>query len=158
MTEKWEIRKVSTPERIFDKIRTEMTQPVGIMLFGADCEFKNRIVDMLTGEMQNLDCCFNARPDMTTLKKTFSAFGVVTVVLDAERSASHLSRHELVKAMQEAGASTVVGIYVKARKAPIRPLMSSLEKVELNKQITAIEQSNPTADGLDYLIVVEEEE
>ena len=40
MDKKWEIRKVSTPERIFSKISEEMPRPVSILLFGADCEFK----------------------------------------------------------------------------------------------------------------------
>ena len=43
MKQKWEINRVSTPERIFNKIKLEMARPVGIVLFGADCEFKNEV-------------------------------------------------------------------------------------------------------------------
>lgn len=79
------------------------------------------------------------------------------MTLDSAESSTHGLRYELVKVMRNAGAGSVVGIYAKVDKVPVRPLMSSLEKVEFNKQITAIEQSNPNADGLDYFIVVEEE-
>lgn len=47
MSEKWQINRVSTPERIFDKIQNEMAQPVGVFVFGAGCDFKNEIASEL---------------------------------------------------------------------------------------------------------------
>ncbi len=44
---KWQINRVSTPERIFDKVQKEMAQPVGVFVFGADCDFKNEIASEL---------------------------------------------------------------------------------------------------------------
>lgn len=170
MNEKWEIRRVSTSERIFDKIKTEVSLPVGIMLFGADCEFKNKIINELICKFdlvdqgcidpwdldyEHSDCFLKTRDHLLYRFEAGKLFNLV--ILDSDSSADHEIRHGFVKAMQDAGAKTLVGIYTKVNKEPIRPLMSSLEKVELNKQITAIEQSNPSADGLDYLIVVEEE-
>lgn len=43
MNQKWKTVAVSTPEETFDKIKKELPQPVGIVLFGADCDFKNEV-------------------------------------------------------------------------------------------------------------------
>ena len=123
MSKKWEIQRVSTPERIFDKIKEEMAQPVGIIIFGADCELKDEVVNKTISSLPGIATSTNAAPTPTLVK--------------------YIQEHSM--------------IYAKAEKEPIRPLMSSLEKVEFNKRVFAIEQSNPTADGLDYFIVVEEE-
>lgn len=157
MNKKWEIRRVSTSERIFNKIKEEIAQPVGIVLFGADCDFKNEVLDTMVEELRGFARYYTKAPDTATLVRAIKDHLAVVVVLNSDESSTHELRHELVKVMRNAGAETVVGIYAKVSKEPIRPLLSSLEKVESNKQITAIEQSNPTADGLDYFIVVEEE-
>ncbi len=114
---------VSTPERIFDKIKEEMAQPVGIIIFGADCELKDEVVNKTISSLPGIATSTNAAPTPTLVK--------------------YIQEHSM--------------IYAKVEKEPIRPLMSSLEKVEFKKRVFAIEQSNPTADGLDYFIVVEEE-
>lgn len=158
MNKKWEIRKVSTPEQIFDKIKEEMTQPVGIILFGADCDFKNEVLDTIVDGLRGFARYYTKTPDAATLARNIKNHPAVVVMLNANESSTHGLRHELVKAMRNAGAEAVVGIYAKVGKVPIRPLMSNPEKVEYNKQITAIEQSNPNADGLDYFITIEEEE
>lgn len=157
MNKKWEIRRVSTSERIFNKIKEEIAQPVGIVLFGADCDFKNEVLDTMVEELQGFARYYTKAPDTVTLVRAIKDHLAVVVMLSSDESSTHGLRHELVKVMRNAGAETVVGIYAKASKEPIRPLVSSLERVEFNKQVTAVEQSNPTADGLDYFIVVEEE-
>lgn len=123
MNKKWEVRRVSAPERIFDKIKEEMAQPVGIIIFGADCKLKDEVVNKTISSLPGIATSTNAAPTPTLVK--------------------YIQEHSM--------------IYAKVEKEPIRPLMSSLEKVEFNKRVFAIEQSNPTADGLDYFIVVEEE-
>lgn len=45
MSEKWQINRVSTSERIFDKINTEVDRPFGIIVYGADCDYKFKTVD-----------------------------------------------------------------------------------------------------------------
>lgn len=158
MNKKWEIREVCTPEQTFEKINTKMAQPVGIVLFGADCDFKNEVLDAMVDGLRGFARYYTKAPDTATLVRAIKDHLAVVVVLNSDESSTHELRHELVKVMRNAGAKTVVGIYAKVDQVPISPLISSLEKVEFNKRITAIEQSNPTADGLDYFIVVEEEE
>lgn len=154
MDSKWEEIRVSMPEQIFDAIKAEMAWPIGIMVFGADCDLKSEVLDVIMRELQSLARYYTSVPDTATLVGAVRRHSAVVVVMNAEESAMHGLRHELVKVMRNAGAVSVVGIYVKADKVSVRPLMSNPEKAELNKQVTAIERSNPTADGLDRMIVV----
>jgi len=157
MDKKWEINRVSTPERIFDKIKTEMAQPVGIVFFGADCDFKNEVLDAMVEELRGFDCYYTEAPDTAALMKAIQVHSAVAVTLNSEESSMHSLRQELVKAMRNAGAKTVVGVYAKSEKIPIRSLTSSLEDAKFNRQVAAIKRSNPTADGLDYFVVVGKE-
>lgn len=168
MDKRWVISRVSTPEYIIEKIKTKMAQPVGIVLFGADCDFKNEVVeelikafDLRTGsDSWGFDYeygqCYPKTEDH--LKYRFGeGRKVAMVILNSDNSADREVRHGFIRTINNAGGQSVVGIYVEARKASIRPLISNFEYVEFNKQIAAIERSNPTADDLDYLITVNEE-
>lgn len=162
MDKKWEIRRVSTSEQIFDKIKEEMARPVGIVLFGADCDFKNEVLDTMMETLRGFACSCTEAPDTATLVRTIKDHLAVVVVLNSDESSTHGLRHELVKVMRNAGAETMVGIYAKVkypRKIPTSGL--SLEarqrRLALEKCINTLEQNPPTADGLDYFIVVEEE-
>lgn len=162
MDKKWEIRQVSTSERIFDKIKEEMARPVGIVLFGADCDFKNEILDMIAGTLQRFACYYTKAPDTATLVKAVKDHLAVVIVLNSDESSTHGLRHELVKVMRNAGAETVVGIYTKVKyphKIPTSGLSLEARQRRLaqEKCINTLEHNPPTADGLDYFIVVEEE-
>ncbi len=152
---KWEINRVSTPERIFDKIKTEMARPVGIVIFGADCKLKDEVVNKTVSNLPGLATSTNAAPT-PTLVRHIQNHDIVAVILTPEESAIHGLRHELVKVMRNAGAKTVVGIYAKAKKYSPKALTRLPYASAVNQQSQAIEQSNPTADGLDYFIVVED--
>lgn len=158
MAKRWEIGRVSTPEHIFDKLKRRVAQPVGIIVFGVDCDSKSETVEKAEQAFGDSAHYLFKAPDTATLVRVVGDYPLTVVTLNSEESSMHDLRHELVKLMRNAGVKTVAGLYVKEKRVPIRPLISSLEKVEFNKQITAIEQSNPTADGLDYFVVVSEEE
>ena len=159
MDTRWEIDRISTPERIFAKVKTEMAQPVGIVFFGAYCDFRNEVLDTMLKELGEFARYYTTVPDTPTLVRAIQNHSAVAVILNSEKSGLHGLRHELVKVMKNAGAATVVGIYAKATKAPLRrrlPFFLS-PQTKFDKQLAAIEKSHPTADGLDYFIVVEEE-
>lgn len=164
MNKKWEIRRVSTPERIFDKIKEEMAQPVGVVLFGADCEFKNEVVGEVAKGLVNSALFRLGGDDLPSSYLKMQIPQRCThpyfFVLGSLASSSHDVRHEWVQVIRSIGAKTVVGIYVKAKKKPIpfgKAMISVVRDKQVNQQIDAIEQSNPTADGLDYFVVIEEE-
>lgn len=160
MDKKWEIRKISTPERIFNKIKEEMAQPVGIVIFGADCDLKNEVLDTTMKEFQGFARYYTKAPDAANLARSIKKYPAIVVTLTSDESGIHSLRHELVKVMRNVGAETVVGIYAKCKKPAPLPGRGFLKSktADLARQIVAIEQSNPTADGLDYFIVIEGEE
>ncbi len=160
MNQRWEINRVSTPERILDKIKTEMAQPVGIVIIGADSDFKNEIVEQMMSKLQGFTCCFTKTPDTVAIIKALR-HRAMAVVLDSVESGMHDLRHELVKVMRNAGAKTVVGFYVKAQMPqplPGRGFMSRPDLKLLRKTIQQLEANPPTADGLDYFITISAEQ
>ena len=147
MNPRWEIKRVSTSERILDKIKTEMAQPVGIMICGADCEFKNEVVNEIECGLPGL-VSYDNTISALTLAGAVQDCSMVAVILTTDESALHILRHGTVKVMRNAGAKSVVGIYVKS---------NCIMNQSLREQVEAIERTNPTADGLDYLVVITEE-
>ena len=159
MSTKWEIKRVSTPERIFDKIKTEMAQPVGIVLFGADCDLKNEVWNTMMSELQGFARYYTNAPDTATLVKALKNYSAVAVALNGEESSSHELRHELVKVMQNAGAESVVGIFAKCEMPKPLPARGYFKKktATLARQVTSLAECPPTPDGLTYLLVVNKE-
>lgn len=160
MNAKWEISRVSTPERILEKIKKELAQPVGIILFGADCDFKKEVVKTFTTEFgDDLACDTYAGTTMRHIQQSFGASRNYMIDLDSTDSASHDIRHQCVLNLRNLGARSVVGIYIKAREISeitVPPLSNAVKQSKFNNQIHAIEDSKPTSEGLDYLITVEE--
>ena len=160
MNQKWEIHRVSTSERIFDKINNEMAQPVGVVLFGADCEFKNEVQEDMMNALGGFAYHYTGIPNTATIVRALDE-RALTVTLNSYESAMHNLRHELVEVMRNAGAKTIVGIYAKAEKISIpmgKAMVFVCRDKQINEQIDAIEQSNPTTDEFDYFIVAEEKE
>lgn len=166
MNKKWKVKTVSTPEQIFDKIREEMAQPVGVVLFGADCEFKSKTVGGVAKGLVN-SALFRLGGD--DLPSRYSKMRIPQrcthpyfFVLYSSASSSHDVRHEWFQAIRSMGAKTVVGIYVKAKKKSIpfgKAIITVVRNMRFNRQIDAIEQSNPTAGGLvDCFVEIDEEE
>lgn len=159
MNKRWEIRKVSTPEHIFDKIKEEVARPVGIIVFGVDCDFKNEVVDAMVEELRGFAHYHSKYPGIDTLIWEFNDRAAVVVVLNSESSMTHRLRHELVQTMRNAGAKTIIGIYAKATAPQPLPSRGYLKSQLARRKNTAevLAKDPPTADGLDYFIVVEEE-
>lgn len=160
MEAKWSIGKISTPERIFAKIAQEMPQPVGIVIFGADCDLKDDAYRRCVEQIPNLATGYGGKGNMAlrAAKWPLSQGRSVVTVMTENASSHHAERQQVITALQDMGAKSVVGVYAKPSKRPIRPLMSSLQDVEFNKTVSAIEGSNPTADDLSYFVVVKDDE
>lgn len=160
MSKKWEIKEVSTPERIFSKIKEEMAQPVGIVLFGADCDFKNEVENEVCRQLQGFARYYNYRSiisDNAKLKRAVEKFSSVVIILDTEQSASDDCRRTLVTKLRESGAQQVIGIFVKADKRPIGPFGSiglMMKTAWYNNSVSTIEQCR--WEDFDGQITVEE--
>jgi len=159
MSKKWEISRVSTSERIFDKIKMEMAQPVSIVLFGADCEFKSSVLRELQDGMHDVKV-FHGAPSTHEMVELIHCSPVSVFVLSSMESSDHQLRHECVKIMRTVGAKTVVGIYAKVKGLPslsARGFMAKSESELIRDTVRRLKRNPPTADGLDYLLVVSEE-
>lgn len=157
MDKKWEIRRVSTSGRIFDKIKEEMAQPVGIVLFGADCDLKDEVYMECVEQIQDLATGYGGKTGNIALrgaKRPFIEGRSVLTVLDGNSSGQHETRHQTVTALRDLGAKTVVGIYAK-----FHPIWLGDRKISdeepTNEQAWRLLNHPPTADGLDYFIIVE---
>lgn len=159
MNKRCEIREVSTLSTSSKRIK-KMVQPVGIVLFGADCGFKNEVLDVMVDGLRGFARYYTKAPDTATMVRAIKDHLAVVVMLNSDESSTHGLRHELVKVMRNAGAKTVVGIYAKARAPqplPGRGFMTRSDLKRIQKTVEKLEKNPPTADGLDYFIVVEEE-
>lgn len=156
---RWEISKVSTPGRIFDKITKELPQPVGIILFGADCDLKDEIYVEITKRVPGISIGFGGKAENLTLpcaKQPFSKGRSVLAVLDGDASGQHKLRHQAVTELKGAGAASVVGIYARHKLPEPLPARGRLKgkTAKQTAQIKALLNDPPTPDGLDYLLTV----
>ncbi len=165
MDKKWEINRVSTPERIFDKINNEMAQPVGIVLFGADCELKDDVFKECVERIPNLatpgrDGSSHSVLFEMTEKGYFGGRNVLIVMSD-ESSSNHEQRHRIAMSLRGYGLKSVVGIYAKVvdLKSDSYYMKSETRarREEVRRCVAELKTNPPTADGLDYLLVVSEE-
>ncbi len=158
MSQKWEINRVSTPERIFEEIKEEMVQPIGIVLFGADCDLKDEVYMNCVEQIPNLATGYGGKGNMSlrAAKQPFSEGRSVLTMMHGQASGDHLQRHETVQALRDLGAKSVIGIYAKYKPIWLGDRKKSDEDLA-NAQSWALLNHPPTADGLDCFIVVEEE-
>lgn len=154
---KWEINRVSTPERIFEKIKEEMARPVGIILFGADCNFKNEAVKDLQIGLSDAAKTFYGAPSTHEMVELVHSSAVSLFVLNSMESTDRELRHECIKVMRRTGVKTVVGVYVKVKKPwPLlgRNFIGRPDLQLLKTTVRKLLQNPPTADEVDYLIIV----
>lgn len=171
-----QVTRVSTLEEELANLR-QLPQPVGIMLFGADCKSKHNAINLILNTewlgLQNVDdiddewfldyeyaqCYQRTKNHLLSRFESGAQFNLI--ILDPESSADHEIRHGFVKAIQDAEAKAVVGIYIKAQ--PTDWLEDQLPFMTCNKDrqhktfehaLSLLEQNPPTADGLNLLITI----
>lgn len=167
MSERWEKLEVVMPEQIFNEIRDKMDSPIGIMLFGVDCDFKDEIMKEL---IETLDLQTNsddwdsdyeyAQCYVKTDNHLQYRFGegrkLAMTILNSDNSSDGEIRRGFIRAIRNAGAKTVVGVYVKY--VPIwlgdREITDTEPK---NEQAWVLMNNPPTPEGLDYSLVVVKE-
>ena len=142
----WELRRICTPEEIFTKINKEMPHPLGIVIFGVDYKRKKELSFMFSDNIKDLPCSFSAAGAAMLFSHGLNCM----VEMSEDCSCCHSERHDVVKQLRKAGAKTVIGVYVK-----IGPEVEH-EGNEFYNQVKRLTDNPPTAEGLDYFIVVED--
>ncbi|MBO7718061.1 hypothetical protein J6S37_01015 [Candidatus Saccharibacteria bacterium] len=158
---RYEISQVCTFEEIIEKINDFESKPVGIVFFGTDCRFKENFLKRLQYQVDSVWNVYmkdeNKETALHHLKRPFKSGQNVIVVMSGDISGDHDVRHQVVVNLLNNGAKSVVGVYVKGRKDAIRSLVPFLNKrFDEQSQRLAFDVP-PTADGLDFLITVDED-
>lgn len=157
MDEKWRIGRVSTPERIFEKISTEMPQPVGIVLIGADCELKDEVFMTCVEQIPNLAVGYGgkgANMSLRAAKQPLSEGRSILTVMYGNSSGHQRERGEVVGALRDLGAKTVVGIYAKAEASPDQ-CKNIADFQAMSTQVQRLNNHQPKDEEFDYLITKE---
>lgn len=149
----WEMRRVSTSEEIFEVITKKLPQPVGIVVFGADCGLKDETYMECEERIPNLATGYGGKGSMPlrAAKQPLSDGRSVLTVMHGNSSGVHKERHDVVTALRELGAKSVVGIYAKAKADP-NLCRSVAEFQALCAQVQRLAKCPPTAEGLDLFL------
>ena len=148
----WEFRKVctSSPD-IMDRL-AKLQEPVGVVIFGPQCGEMVNIAFMIRDALANTRIGPNFESLETDLRLGFN----VIVIMDGESSCSHKCRHEMFTKLKAAGARTLVGVYVKWATTVHEG--STEQREQFARQVKKLRRNPPTADGIDYLLIVTPEE
>lgn len=165
----WRLCQVSTTEQVFERINQEAAQPVGAILFGVDSDFKDRVYRRFTDEVAK-PCLWgsygypNALKDWSEdtiyyhdLSTPDNKESRILLILAGNASADHAKRHLAVKTLRDSGMKTVIGVYVRSERPKFWEYLSDCKmSAQRANQFKKLTQNPPTAEGLDYLLEVNE--
>lgn len=154
MSDNWEMRRVSTSEEVFEVITKRLPQPVGIVLFGADCDSKDEAYMECVERIPNLATGYGSEGNISlhTAKQPLSDGRSVLTVMSGSSSGMHEERRNVIRTLRELGAKSVVGIYAEAEADP-NLYRSVAEFQALCAQLRWISGCPPTAEGLDLFLI-----
>ena len=156
----WDISIISTFKEIFAEINW-LRAPVGIILFGADSEFKEQVRKKFSGNVVGLTeigytAVSASEGDSANTPYILRAWNNL-ITLSGDYSADHTRRHEAVEYLRTAGAKVLIGVYVKHKPICEDTTTHPVEAIsKFNKQVNALLKNPPTVDGLNHLIVISE--
>ncbi len=166
MSERWIFSQVSMSELVFDKIIREMPQPVGIILMGADCEIKESVYQECIARIPKIAVGYggkNGQP-IRAAGEPLSKGCSVLVELSGESSYRQYIRRQAVITLRDAGAKSVVGVYVKSDRDFYcdsfgqSGLKGATEVFRLVNILEMLEQNPPKIDEFDSLFIREEKD
>ena len=147
---KWEGRLKEALKKI-----NKLTSPIGIVVFGADCAFKDEIIRIIRYEVPDLILS----PDRDWKEGMRTLGWGALIRMNGEDSTSHECRHKQVQELYDARCTHVVGVYVKTVPAwSGKDGMTTVESLRYSRQSSSLNVSPPTPDGLDFFLTVSEEE
>lgn len=159
----WEERKVSTVEEIFAKIKTEMPQPVGIVIFGVDDNLREKTVEMVKHELSGFSgpvLHLSKMAEITRFRMALKNQGVVTLTMDSRESRRSDLLDEAIKKMRKAGVKSLIGCYAKVEESTIRSARRSITlqaRMRALQDAQAMENSHPDRHDFDKFYEVTEQ-
>lgn len=116
MTTSWEVSEICTTEAISAKVAS-MPQPVGIVLFGDDGDFKNEVIKeffktLKVRTFRDFYSCATVRDIMAAFERRDNYL----VILKDLESRSYDARRQCILMLRTCGAKSVIGVYVSYAK------------------------------------------
>lgn len=147
----WDISIISTFKEVFAEIN-KIAEPVGIILFGADSEFKKQVCSKFSSNIKGIAEIEYTEPGLVASANHLIPLEGwnILVNLSGDQSIDHAKRHEAVTELKKVGVKILIGVYVKQRLAPPQTR-------RFNQQVANLLERPPTADGLNHLIIISEQ-
>lgn len=154
MEQIWELHRISTPERIVSKIRNELPQPAGVIVYGVDCDFKRNTVQKFILGLDHPIALYGM-PGAAELAELTRQQHSIIMVPNSETAAQASWRHMLISLIRSLGFKTIVGVYAQPGKQRLWQPLPTMKRIRFNQQLAAIERSKPAMDDLDYFVTVQ---
>ncbi len=145
MNENWKLSKLSTPERILDKITSEIPQPVGIIIIGPDCRQRDETVDYLL-EKQRQAVRSNMPFQHEEEHYRFGRQGSIISLMKSSEASYVIYRRELFERLRDAGMKCIVAVCIDSDE--------ELEEAEEEAARKLLRVYPPSPDEVDYLVTV----
>ena len=146
---------VGTIKQFCEQIRNEMSRPVGVMVYGADSEFKTQIYVQIITMLGSLARYFRATiPTLERMQEAFETKAVIIAALPSEESGNADMRLEFIQRLRDAGAKDVAAIYVRPDYTKVK---EPCTRLDVDFSVRNIDSSDPFGiTTLDYLFVLRE--
>lgn len=144
----------STLTQLISKIEYDLRRPSVILIFGADSEHKKKVADELRKHT----------PDLASTFRGFSSASLIEGILKHDRqnliiivSGADSAKKQVYEGwaskLRLYGASSVIGVYAQENERHA----TSKQIATLNRQITTLKKSPPSAECFDYLVTIAKE-
>lgn len=108
---------VSMSDELIVEIRTKADRPFGVVIYGSDCDYKLEIADKFQKGL--LDTIFTnyrsmlEKPDV--IEQWLGDWRSLVVVMNGVDSVDSSLRRDCAQRLLDAGAKTLIGVYVKPK-------------------------------------------
>lgn len=144
----WEFKRICRSDLELTDALTCLPKPVGVVVFGPGKNNKFIYAFKICSIIENC----TIEPHDQLVETMFEIGRSVVRIMDGESSCSHKRRHEMFTNLKLAGAKTLIGVYVKCPDN--MDGYGEKQREELNRQFQRLRRNPPTAEGIDYLIVI----
>lgn len=157
----WETKGVSVePEEVLEIIKNDLKPPYGIVVFGADSGLKAKVYEYFrrnTGGPLAFDRC-GIEGHTKQVQARLEDGKPVLVCMHGSDAIHHGARVDLVNRLRRLGATSVVGVYVKATRQDginYKALDMDLDYPTYYRQVDKLAQDPPSNKRYDLFVVVE---
>ncbi len=136
-------------------ITKELPQPVGIVVFGADCDLKDEVYMECVERIPNFATGYGGKGDSMPLRAAMQPLSEgrsVITMMHGDSSGVPRERNEVVAALRRLGAKSVVGIYTKT-EARTDNCENVADFHTLCTQCQRLANHPPTTEGLDLFLI-----